>query len=81
MKQFAFVIAVLVLALGASTGARADFAVVKFKDTGACRTWYGNAAGKPWGKYQVLWVKTSSSGEAQGKGAWAMKHHWCKAWM
>ena len=78
MKRLAIAVGILALASAASTAARADFAVVKFKDTGACRTWY--AAGKPWGKYQVLWVRTSSAAEAQAKGAWAMKHRWCKAW-
>jgi hypothetical protein len=79
MKRLAVVIGILALGLAVSSAARADFAVVKFKDNGACRTWYGQA-NKPWGKYQVLWAKTSSSAEAQAKGAWAMKHHWCKAW-
>jgi len=78
MRHLAIAVGMLALGLTASTGARADFAVVKFKDTGACRTW--KAGDKPWGKYQVLWVKTSSAAEAQTKGAWAMKHHWCKAW-
>jgi hypothetical protein len=79
MKKLAFAIGVLALGFAASTAARADFAVVKFKDTGACRAWYDHAA-KPWGHTQVLWVKTPSWEVAQTKGAYAMKHHWCKAW-
>jgi hypothetical protein len=79
MKKLAFAIGVLALGFAASTPARADFAVVKFKDTGACRTWVGHGD-HPWGKYQVLWAKTPSWEVAHTKGAWAMKHHWCKAW-
>ena len=56
MKKLAFVIGVLALGFAASTAARADFAVIKFKDTGACRAWY-NDASKPWGHTQVLWVR------------------------
>jgi hypothetical protein len=78
MKRLSIVIGILALGLAAATAARADFAVVKFKDTGACRTWH--AGEKPWGKHQVLWAKTASWDAAKGKGAWAMKHHWCKAW-
>jgi hypothetical protein len=70
---------VLALGFAAATAARADFAVVKFKDTGACRAWYDHTA-KSWGHTQVLWVMTSSWEVAQTKGAYAMKHHWCKAW-
>jgi hypothetical protein len=79
MKRLAIAVGILAFGLAASTAARADFAVVKFKDTGTCRAWYDHAA-KPSGKYQVLWVKTPSWGVAQTKGAYAMKHKWCKAW-
>ena len=50
MKHIAFAISALALGLAATTPARADFAVIKFKDTGACRAWYEHAA-KPWGTY------------------------------
>jgi hypothetical protein len=79
MRVLAFAVGVLALACAASSAARADFAVIKFKETGACRTWYG-AADKPWGNYQVLWAKTASADAARAKGAWAIKHHWCKSW-
>ena len=48
MKHIAFAIGALALGLTAAAPARADFAVIKFKDTGACRAWYDHAA-KPWG--------------------------------
>ena len=79
MKKLAFVIGALALGFAASTAARADFAVIKFKDTGACRAWHSDAS-KPWGHTQVLWVRTSSWDVAQTKGGYAMKRHWCKAW-
>ena len=79
MKRIFLAIGVLALGFAAATPARADFAVIKFKDPGACRAWYDHAA-KPWGTSQVLWVSTSSYDAAQSKGGYAMKHHWCKAW-
>jgi hypothetical protein len=80
MKRLAFAVGVLALGLAASSAARADFAVVKFKDTGACRAWYDHTA-KPWGVSQVLWVSTPSWDVAQTKGTYAMKHKWCKSWI
>lgn len=79
MKQFVFAISALALGFAAATPARADFAVVKFRDNGACRAWYDHTA-KPWGKYQVLWAKTPTWDVAQTKGDYAMKHKWCKTW-
>ncbi len=79
MKRFALALGVVALGIAASVPARADFAVLKFKDTGACRAWFDHAA-KPWGNYQVLWVSTPTWDAAQTKGAYAMKHHWCKDW-
>ena len=52
MKHIAFAIGALALGLTAAAPAHADFAVIKFKDTGACRAWYDHAA-KPWGTSQV----------------------------
>jgi len=79
MKHIVFAIGAIALGFAAVKPASADFAVIKFKDTGACRAWYSNAV-KPWGTTQVLWVRTASWDEAQGKGTYAIKHHWCKAW-
>ena len=59
MKGLVFAMGALALGLAAATPARADFAVIKFKDTDACRAWYDHTA-KPWGTTQVLWVKTPS---------------------
>jgi hypothetical protein len=54
MKRFVFAASVLALGFAATGPARADFAVVKFKDTGYCRAYYDHTA-KPWGTSQVLW--------------------------
>ncbi len=79
MKRIVFALGAIALGVAAATPASADFAVVKFKDTGACRAWYDHTA-KPWGTTQVLWASTPSWDVAQTKGSYAMKHHWCKAW-
>ena len=82
MKRLGFAVAVLALAFAASTAARADFAVVKFKD-GSCRVWDNPGAG-PMGMMKKDWswvgkpVKTREA--ANKRGAWAMKHHKCKSW-
>jgi hypothetical protein len=79
MTRFIFAAAIVAFAFAASSAARADFAVVKFKDNGACRAWHDHTA-KPWGKYQVLWTSTPSWDVAQTKGTYAMAHKWCKNW-
>jgi hypothetical protein len=79
MKGLVFAMGIAALGCAAMTPAAADFAVVKFKDTGYCRAWYDHTA-KPWGKTQVLWVKVNAWDVAQTKGGYAMKHHWCKGW-
>lgn len=79
MKRFAFAVGILAIGFAAAAPARADFAVVKFKDTGVCRGWYDHTA-KPWGKTQVLWASVPSWDAAQSRGGYAMKHKWCKAW-
>jgi len=80
MTRLAFAIGILALAFAAATPARADFAVVKFKHGGVCRAWADHKA-QPMGKdWKYLWVSLPSWEAAQHKGAWAMKHHWCKSW-
>jgi hypothetical protein len=79
MKRLAFAMGVLALGFAATVPARADFAVVKFKDTGYCRAWYDHTA-KSWGTSQVLWVKVDNWDASQSKGSYAMAHKWCKGW-
>ena len=80
MKRVAFAIGALALGFIGSAPARADYAVVKFKDTGACRAWYDHTA-HPWGTVQVLWASLPTWDAAQTAGAYAMAHQWCKAWI
>ena len=79
MKKLAIAIGAVALCFAALAPARADFAVYKFRDNGVCRAWWNHAT-RPAGAYQVLWVKVPTWEVAQAKGAYAMKHHWCKAW-
>jgi hypothetical protein len=79
MKRVVLAMGVLALGIAATVPARADFAVVKFKDTGYCRAYYDHTA-KPWGNTQVLWVKVNSWDVSQNKGTYAMAHKWCKGW-
>ena len=79
MKRLAVVLGVLAIGFGVTTAARADFAVIKFKDSGSCRAW-ADAKTKPTTHYQVLWARVPTWEVAQSKGAWAMKHHWCRQW-
>jgi hypothetical protein len=79
MTRLVLALGVLTIGFAAATPASADFAVVKFKDTGSCRAWLDHTA-KPSGKYQVLWAKTPTWEVSQAKGDYAMKHKWCKSW-
>lgn len=47
MKHLAFAVSVLALGFAAATPARADYAVVQFKD-GHCRIWWDSSS-NPWG--------------------------------
>jgi hypothetical protein len=61
------------------TPARADFAVIRFKD-GHCQAWMDSKMG-PWSpgsKYLAVGLKSWDVAAMHGK--WAMKHHRCKAW-
>ena len=84
MKRLAFAVAVLALGAAGSTAARADFAVIKFKD-GTCRTWADPKMGPAMGMMGKDWWwvgKPVATREAAAKrGAWAVKHKVCKAWM
>jgi hypothetical protein len=79
MKRIVFAMGVLAMGVAATVPARADYAVLKFKDTGYCRAWYDHTA-KPWGTTQVLWVKVNDWDKSQSKGTYAMAHKWCKGW-
>ncbi len=79
MTKLAIAMSVLAVGMAIALPARADFAVVKFRDSGQCRAW-SDSKTKPMTKYQVLWAKEPTWEAAQAKGAWAMKHHWCKGW-
>jgi hypothetical protein len=79
MTKLAIAIGVLAIGLAAAVPARADFAVVRFKDH-SCRAWAEHKAAPTGKDWKYLWVSVPSWEAAQGKGGWAMKHHWCKAW-
>jgi hypothetical protein len=79
MKRLAIAMSVLAIGLAAAVPARADFAVVKFKD-GTCRAWADHMARPVGPGWKYLWVSLPSWEVAQAKGAWAMHHHWCRAW-
>jgi hypothetical protein len=79
MKRLVFAVGVLVLGAAALTPARADFAVIRFKD-GHCQAWMDSKMG-PWSpgsKYLAVGLKNWDA--AQMRGKWAMKHHRCKGW-
>lgn len=79
MKRLAIVLGVLAIGFAAATSARADFAVVKFKD-GSCRAWADHKAAPTGKHWKYLWVSVPTWEVAQAKGAYAMKHHWCRHW-
>jgi len=79
MKRLAIAIGVLAIGFAAAAPARADFAVVRFKDH-TCRAWADHKATPMESGWKYLWVSVPSWEVAQKKGAWAMKHHWCHAW-
>ncbi len=57
MKRLAFIVGILALGFAASTPARADYAVIKFDDTGLCRIFWNssdNPPGAGWSKIAVL---------------------------
>ena len=79
MKRLLLAVGVIALGVAALTPARADFAVIRFKD-GHCQAWADSKVG-PWppgAKYLAVGLKSWGSGTMHGK--WAMKHHRCKGW-
>jgi hypothetical protein len=79
ITRLAIAMSVLAIGLAAATPARADFAVVKFKDK-TCKAWAEHKAVPLEPGWKYLWVSLPTWEAAQAKGAWAMQHHWCKAW-
>ena len=79
MKRLALAMGVLALGFAAATPASADFAVVKFGD-GTCRAWANHMATPRRPGWKYLWVSVPTWEVAQQKGAYAMKHHWCRRW-
>jgi hypothetical protein len=79
MKRLVFAVGVLALGAAALTPARADFAVIRFKDH-HCQAWADSKVG-PWppgAQYLAVGLKSWDAATARGK--WAMKHHRCKGW-
>ena len=76
MKRLAFVVGVLALGF-AATAARADYAVVMFKD-GHCRAWNDSKARPMEAGSKYHWVGLKSWDAAAHKKHYAMRHHWCK---
>lgn len=78
MKSLVAAIGVVALGFAASTAARADFAVVKFK-SGYCRVWTDVKAGPQDGAY-LLWRNHHRVHTGLGTQASADKHmHWAVA--
>jgi len=77
MKRLALAAGALALGFVAIIPARADYAVVMFKD-GRCRPWADSKAA-PAGPYKYHWVGLKSWEQAASKKHYAMKHHWCKS--
>jgi len=77
MKRVALALAILTLGFAASSAARADYAVVMFKD-GTCKPWLESSAKPLDPGWKYHWVGLKSWDAAAGKKHYAMTHHWCK---
>lgn len=73
----AFAVGVFALAVSATTAARADYAVVMFKN-GDCRVWTDSKAAPTGHGWKYHWVGLKSWDAAAHKKHYAMAHHWCK---
>jgi len=78
MKQLALAIGLVAFGFAASTAARADYAVVMFKD-GYCRPWKHSEAKPAAPGWKYHWVGLKSWEAAESKKHYALRHHWCKA--
>jgi len=79
MKLVVIVAGILALGLAAST-ARADYAVVMFKD-GTCKPWMRSSAKPLAPGWKYHWVGLKSWEEAQSKKRYALAHGWCKTFI
>jgi hypothetical protein len=77
MKRWVFAIGALALGLAASNAARADYAVVMFKD-GYCRVWNDSKAAPAQPGWKYHWVGLNSWDFAMSKKHYAMKRGWCR---
>jgi len=77
MKRWAFAIGILALGVSASTAARADYAVVMFKD-GYCRVWQNSGAMPTQPGWKYHWKGLRSWDFAMTKKHYAIRHRWCK---
>jgi hypothetical protein len=77
MRRLAFAVAILALGVAASTSARADYAVVMFKD-GHCRPWNNSQAAPAGGGWKYHWVGLKSWDYAASRKHYALRHHWCQ---
>ena len=79
MKRLVLAVGVIALGVAALTPARADFAVIRFKDR-HCQAWADSRVG-PWSpgaKYLAVGLKSWDAATMRGK--WAMRRHRCKNW-
>jgi hypothetical protein len=79
MKRVAIIAGMMALGLAAST-ARADYAVVMFKD-GTCKPWLQSSAKPLQPGWKYHWVGLKTWEEAQSKKHYALEHKWCKSFI
>ena len=77
MKRVIFLAGMLALSFAVSTAARADYAVVRFKD-GSCKPWLMSSAKPLQPGWKYHWVGLKSWEAAEGKKHYALTHKWCK---
>jgi hypothetical protein len=77
MKSIAFLGGMLALGIASATAARADVAVVMFKD-GSCKPWVQSGVKPLQSGWKYHWVGLKSWEAAEGKKHYAVAHKWCK---
>ena len=76
MKRVAIIAGILALGLAASA-ARADYAVIGFKD-GTCKPWLESSVKPLTPGWKYHWVSLKSWEVAESKKHYALAHKWCK---